>query len=590
MSEIDEIKQKIDIIDLIGQYVQLKKSGKNYKGLCPFHQEKTPSFMVNPELQIFKCFGCNEGGDIFSFIQKIEGYDFKQALEFLAEKAGVKLSNYKKSGNVENSKSILYEINEVAKKFYHFLLTKHKIGSKALEYLLEKRKLTRETIEYWGLGYAPNNFLTLKTFLLKKGYSESDMLKAGVISPTKYSQKYVDKFRGRVIFPLTGSDGKTLGFAGRTILNVDPKYLNTQETSIFHKESFLYGLDKTKLDIKAQGAIVVEGYLDLISAHQAGIKNVVATCGTALTLTHLTILSRYTKDISLCFDSDNAGKNATLRAIEIASSLKDLNVKVISLPNEFKDIDEMAKSNKDKLYELVNKAEPAYDFVIKLFEQENNISNPIGKKKFLENVAFYLSKCSNPVIKEHYAQELSKKTEVDYQIILSLINDKIENKEELTKNIININNAKSPQDYLLALIISQNDIDKFKEILQNLTPDDFLSNEESLELFRSLLEFANSSENKIVKNFIQGLSGKALAKAKELALWDIGDITTEETKVIEEAQKAAKRIKKEGLKRKMRLLTEQIKSAEKSGDLNEASKLTQKFKNMVKNLKNLDQT
>lgn len=588
MTDIEQIKQRIDIVDLISQYVPLKKSGKNHKGLCPFHQEKTPSFMVNQELQIFKCFGCNEGGDIFSFIQKIEGYDFKQALEFLAEKAGVKLSDYRRETDYENSKDILYKINDLTKKFYRYLLTKHKVGLKALEYLTQKRNLTAETISQWELGYAPNNFFTLKTFLLKKGFNERDLLKAGVITPTKHNQNYIDKFIGRVIFPLTGSDGKVLGFAGRTIFNREPKYLNTQETSIFHKENFLYGLNKTKLDIKTQGAIIVEGYLDLISAYQIGIKNVVATCGTALTITHLKTLSRYTKDITLCFDSDNAGKNATLRAIEIASQIEDLNIKVVSLPNEFKDIDEMAKSNKEKLIEIINKAEPAYDYVIKHFENQYNIQNPIGKKKFFENVCNYLSKCSSSVIRQHYAQELSKKIGIDYQTIINFINNNIENKEEFSKSIININNAKSPQDYLLALIISQNDIDKFKEILQNLTPDDFLPQEESCELFKKLLEFVGSAKEKNIKNLIQELEGKSLAKAKELALWDIGDIANDENKLLEEAKKTANRIKKESIKKEMKMITEKIKIAERNGDLDEANRLTQKFKNMLKNLKNLN--
>lgn len=580
MTEIEEIKQKLDIVDVVGQYVQLKKSGKNYKGLCPFHGEKTPSFMVNQELQIFKCFGCNEAGDIFSFVEKIEGYDFRQALETLAEKAGVKLKNdFSRNENAEGNKTILYEINDVAKKFYRYMLLKHPSGKQALDYLLDKRKLDIKTVNEWELGYAPNSWSLLTEFLVKKGYQEKDLLRAGVSVPDKFEKKSNDKFRGRIIFPLTGIDGKVLGFGGRTIFDREPKYLNTQETSVFHKENFLYGLHKTRMDLKTAGAVIVEGYMDAISAYQAGITNVVATCGTALTMPHLKIISRYTKDLTFCFDSDNAGVNATLRAIEMCATL-DLNPKVARLPKDCKDIDDVAKLGTAKVNQMIAEAVPAYDFIIDLETGRHDLNSPIGKKKFMEEVCYYLAKSPNFVTKEHYAQILGEKLSVSPDSVIKYLNDK--SSVDLAENLvsaISLNNAKSPQDYLLALILSQNALDKYKEILQNLKPDALGEGQTAL-VYQKLYDFLGSQGDLTVKSFVAGLAEQDLVKARELALWDVGGLAQNEEQFGKELEETIKRIVKESTKKEMTQLTYKIREAEKSGDAQKAEELMQKFKNL----------
>ena len=574
MTEIEEIKQKLDIVDIVGQYVSLKKSGKNYKGLCPFHGEKTPSFMVNQELQIFKCFGCSEAGDLISFVEKMEGYDFRQALETLAERAGVKLKEFSRNENPEGNRSILFEINEMSKKFYHYILTKHQVGKSALDYLLTKRKLSLATINTWELGYAPNSWSSLLEFLLKKGYQEKDLLRAGVIMPDKFELKSNDKFRGRIMFPLTGIDGKVQGFGGRTTTDREPKYLNSPETSVFHKENFLFALNKTRMDIKTLGAVIVEGYMDAISAYQASVTNVIATCGTALTMPHLKIISRYTKDLIFCFDSDSAGVNATLRAIDMCAQL-DLNPKVAILPAGNKDIDDLAKSGNEAVKKMLAAALPAYDFVIKTVEAKNDPKTAIGKKKIMEEVCAFLSRSQSPAIKSHYAQILGDKLTVSAESILEYMQN--HNQERMPTHLnatVSLSTVKSPQDYLMALIFTQDKLDKSKEILQNLTPED-LAQSQIFSLYSKLVDYIEKNGNLSIKSFIDGLAGEDLVKARELSLWDVGDFNN-----LKELTETVKRVKKESNKRKMSSLTYQIREAERKDDADKVKKLTEEFKKL----------
>ncbi len=289
MDTVSQIKQKLDITDIVASYISLKKAGKNYKAVCPFHSEDTPSFMVSPELQIFKCFGCGEAGDMFSFVEKIEGVEFARAMEILAEKAGVKIERQDVDPNYKK-KTKLYEINHMAAEFYHHLLTKHKSGQKALDYLKKERGLDDATIDAYKLGYAPNNWDTLNQFLTKKGFETGDLELSGVVVQKRDEKGHIDKFRGRVMFPLIDTSDKIVGFSARDIVGRDPKYLNTQETLIFNKSAFIYGLNKAKVDIKKEGVVFVEGQMDVIKAWQNDIKNVVAVSGTSLTSLQLYIL------------------------------------------------------------------------------------------------------------------------------------------------------------------------------------------------------------------------------------------------------------------------------------------------------------
>ena len=315
--QIEEIKRKLDIVDVVSSYVPLTKSGKNYKALCPFHSEKTPSFMVSPTLQIFKCFGCSEGGDALSFYSAIEGVSFGEALKEMAKRAGVKLVRRKQSPE-ERQKEKLYEINRLASDFFHHLLTKHDVGKPALEFL-KKRGLSKDSIEEFNLGYAPRSWDSLGRFIVKKGYTVTDLLQSGLASRKDQGRGYYDFFRGRAMFPLRSSTGRVIGFSGRALGDEQPKYINTTETPVFEKRRLLYNFDLAKREIKKKKtAILVEGELDAIALNEKGLKNVVATKGTALSSEQITTLSRFANNLLLCFDRDAAGLEATKKGIFIA--------------------------------------------------------------------------------------------------------------------------------------------------------------------------------------------------------------------------------------------------------------------------------
>jgi len=355
------VKSQIDIVSLISQYVEIKKSGSNYKGLCPFHNEKGASFMVNQNLQIYKCFGCGESGDVISFIQKIEGLDFLGALKFLSEKFGIKIEIEKENSETKDKKR-LFEINNLALEFFQYILNSHPSGKVALEYLCNKRKLTPEIIKEFQIGYAPKGWNNLTDLLKKRGFTNQEIISSSLGVSKKNGGLY-DKFRGRVVFPYFSQDGKCIGFMGRTIFNEDPKYLNSSETLVFKKGEFLYGLSKTKLELKKHGAILVEGTMDFLKPYQFGLKNLCATSGTALTPKQLELLKRYTDKIFFCFDSDSAGVNAILKGIEISDKYQ-FDVRVLEIPKPFKDLDEYFDSKPDEAINISQNSININDFFL----------------------------------------------------------------------------------------------------------------------------------------------------------------------------------------------------------------------------------
>jgi len=355
LQQVEEVKSKTDIVTIISQYVDLKKAGRNYKANCPFHSEKTPSFMVSPELQMYKCFGCGESGDVISFLEKYDGMEFYEALKYLAQKAGIKLepTGFQQKGDKEK----LYLLNSYAAKFYEYVLLNHKAGKIALSYLTENRGLSIDTIRSFNLGYSPDVAFALKNFLVgKKGFHEKDLENAGIVYKTE--RGYFDRFRGRVIFPLFDHRENVIGFAGRILPQDEDKkfakYINTPETLLYHKSNVLYGLNLSKKEIKKQNkAIVVEGELDLISTYQIGIKNTVALKGSAFSKEQARLLGRYSKNVTLCMDSDIAGDQAAMRGINIAES-EGLDVSVIEL-KEYKDPDDIARKNPELFKKIISK-------------------------------------------------------------------------------------------------------------------------------------------------------------------------------------------------------------------------------------------
>ncbi|MFH1896440.1 MAG: DNA primase, partial [bacterium] len=414
----EEVKQSLNIVDVVGSYVPLQKAGSNYRATCPFHTENTPSFMVSPQLQIFKCFGCGEGGDVFEFIKKIEGVEFPEALKILAEKAGIKLAPFKGDPQA-HIKDRLLAINNTTASVFNFFLTKHKVGEGAQAYL-KKRGISPETIEQFNLGYAPKSWDTLGKFLLSKNYLLSDMALAG-LTVKKEKNKFFDFFRGRVMIPLKDVRGQVVGFSGRVLDPKDtPKYINTIETPVFHKGEFLYGLYNTRQEIKKAGwALVVEGDFGLLTLFQKGVRNAVALKGTAFTQKQLELLARYTKKIVLYLDSDEAGVQAALKSAFLAQD-KGFNVKVVAGPKGV-DPDDLAREDLPKLKKIIASPQEVYDFAIDTYKLRYDLRVGSEKREFSHKVLEILAQIKDPVERGHYVKKIGLILETDEALLVGLI-------------------------------------------------------------------------------------------------------------------------------------------------------------------------
>jgi len=406
---VDIIKEKLDVVEFLKGYIQLNPAGKNFKALCPFHREKTPSFMVSPERQGWHCFGCNIGGDIFGFVMRYENVEFGEALKILAEKAGVELkrvspAEYKHLG-------LLYDINEKAKEFFKAELANSKV---AQDYILS-RGLTKETIDEFEIGFAPTGSEALILHLLKSGFHADDILRAGLSFRTERGLSF-DRFRGRVMFPIHNHLGKTVGFTGRILPQFDDgksgKYVNSPETPIFAKSKLLYGFWKSKNFIRdAKNAFLVEGQMDFLLSWQAGVKNAVASSGTALTGEHLHALRRLTDQLVISFDNDDAGREAGERAIDLAEAA-DFGIKV-AIFHDYKDPADAVLSDKEYFFKTIENAKPAMEFYFEKYLPMGtlNVSNR-DNFKALKAVLEKLRNIGSPVLKSFWLKELSKKTGV----------------------------------------------------------------------------------------------------------------------------------------------------------------------------------
>jgi DNA primase len=586
---ITEIKQKLSIVDLVGRYVDLKKSGNNYKGLCPFHSENTPSFMVSSELQIYKCFGCGEGGDIFSFFQKLEGVDFGTTLERLGEMAGVEVKKGSYSSQESEHRSVIYEINYISAKFYNFLLTKHKLGVPGLKYLKDTRKLTTAVIEDFMLGYAPKSWDLLFSFLSKKKFSVNDMLDAGVIIKKSSGNGYIDRFRGRVMFPFTGIDGKVLGFNGRTIFEEQPKYINTASTQVFNKSTFLFGLNQAKLEIKKSGAVLVEGQMDVITASKHGIKNVIASSGTSLTAGQLNILSRYTKDLIFCYDSDSAGVSAIYRGISLAEA-QDFNVTVAPIPSKYSDLDQMLRENTDGAKKMLEEPIPFYDFIIKSAVSRHDRSGYLGKKQIIQEVAPFLSKITDPVVRDTNVKNLSEILDLSEEAIKQGL---VAPQEPIQGAAPSLHSApsidKEPdydktkqfplEEYMLALLLKA-PLGTAQAVTYKLGKKDFTS-EVLLKIFIELKEYLNGRKKKIdINHFISRFDESTAGIIQKIYLIDIGKLEEDDNLFLLELEKTFKRLKQQTIKAELKEVTKKIKDAEKHKDTEELNELLTRLKDL----------
>ena len=419
MDQIEEIKRKTDVVELISESVELKRAGRNFKGLCPFHGEKTPSFMVTPELQIFKCFGCGLGGDCFRYVQEFEKVDFPQALKILADRVGVKLKPLKGFTGYEEREEI-YRINYTAGEFYKYVLNTHKAGEKARVYL-KQRKITPEAIKDFGLGYSPDQPSALVDYLTKKrGYSPKVIENSGLV--VFRGSQYFDRFRGRIIFPLKDHLGNVLAFAGRVIEDRGEvaKYINGPDTQVYKKGRTLYGLDVARSEIKKAGrAIIVEGELDCISCWQVGIKNVVAIKGSALTEDQASLLFRFCSEVVLALDSDFAGDAAARRGLEIMKT-QGFSVKVAVL-GKYKDPDEMADKDPEGLKKALENAEEVHDFLINSVFKRYDTQTTEGKSKISREIAPILALIEDEIIKSHCVKIVAQRLQVPEEAVLSQV-------------------------------------------------------------------------------------------------------------------------------------------------------------------------
>jgi DNA primase len=406
LSIINEVKQRIDIVEVISEYVPLQKAGRNFKGLCPFHSENHPSFFVFPEQQTWRCFGCGIGGDVFSFVMKKEEVDFGQALRLLAQRAGITLSSSEPSQVEDKEKQRLFQINEAAAEYYHYILLNTKAGEAARSYIA-KRKLTPETIKEHRLGFSLNSWEALKQYLIPRGYEEKELTKAGLIIQREDGNSY-DRFRNRLMFPTYNIQGRVIGFGARALDDSLPKYINSPQTSIFDKSSSLYGIDKAKTALRRENAaIIVEGYMDALTAHQHGWQNVVASMGTSLTEKQVDILKRLTKNITLALDADVAGEEATLRGAEIlAHSLDKVEVKAVLMP-QGKDPDELISEDPALWQNLVEQAEPIIDFSLQVVLSRVDINKIKDKSLAVQKLLPIIYGIKDPVQQAHYVQKLA---------------------------------------------------------------------------------------------------------------------------------------------------------------------------------------
>lgn len=584
MNQIEEIKEKLDIADVVSEYVQLKQSGRNKFGLCPFHKEKTPSFSVNSELGIFKCFGCQQSGDVISFIEKIEGVDFPQALEIAARKAGVelkKIDSAQYDQHVKEKKEAI-SVNTLAATFYNYILTNHKVGKIAQEYL-KNRGLTQELIKKFNIGYAPTGYENLKKFLIKKGFKEGMLIQNGLL--VSKSGKVFDKFRSRIMFPIYDEFGDIVGFSGRIIDNNSkaPKYLNSPQTIIFNKSNIVFGLYHAKEGIRKEGFVIItEGQMDVISSHKVGVKNIVAPMGTAITDLQLKKLKRYTDQFYFAFDNDSAGEAAAFRAFKLASEL-DLVCKGISI-GEFHDVDDMIKSDPKLWEKAIKDASDMILYLIKRVSSGIDINSIEGKVKSANLILPIIKSVQDEIRKDYYMNELALHLKIDKKILdremRTIGTSKM--KADITKADLSKKKdaTRNKQDYLLAILLQYSN--KIKRIIKIIDPEIFDTQNQLL--FDKITEFVEETDGKDKKTFIKSLDTDMQQDVEEKMLMQIPDLS-DSVDLKFEIDKTVKIINSQRIKDTIAELKIELEIAEKAGNESQINELTNALDMLLKQLR-----
>ena len=513
---IEEVRQNNDIVDIISQYVHLTRKGRNYFGLCPFHNEKSPSFSVSPDRQIFHCFGCGVGGNVYTFLMKIEGITFREALEQLAERANIQLPTLENNADTarEELKAKVYKVNEFTAEFYHQNLYKP-VAKIAQEYV-KKRRMNTETLEAYKIGYS-GKFDELYKALKSQGFGEKEILESGLVNKND-NGTYIDRYRNRLMFPICDARGKVIAFGGRVLDDSKPKYINSPENIVYSKGRHLFGLNVAKKD-SAKKILIVEGYMDVISLHQRGITNVVGALGTALTEQQGWLLRRTTEQVILGFDADGAGQTAIARSMEILQKMgcdmRVLQIEGAKDPDEF-----IVKFGEGRFKLAIDNAISLVEFKVKNLKKELNLENTGDKIKFLNEIAKILSKVENTMEREIYIEKIAKGYNISKEAIYAEVNKliysgvkedkKLQNqkreirhitREQKDKGVID-ETLKRRENTIIALLLDAN-TNIFKKIKEHIKPEDFkdeINRKIAKQLYEEL-EKSDANINKLIDIF-----------------------------------------------------------------------------------------
>jgi DNA primase len=588
MTPVDEIKNRLDVVEVVGGYIKLKKAGKDYKAHCPFHKEKNPSFFVSPSKQIWHCFSCQAGGDIFSFVEKIEGVEFADALRILAQKAGVPLK--REDPQLRSQRTALYEVCNEAGEFFQKELGKNKT---VLDYLT-KRGLKPETIKNFKIGYAPDSWDALLKALTELGYKTEDIEKAGFIIKKENESRtsntehraYYDRFRSRIMFPIFDLSGQIAGFSGRIFGSEDEKtakYVNTPDTLIYNKSKIIYGLDKAKTEIRKKNeCIIVEGQFDLVMAHQAGSQNTIATSGSALTIDHLQVLKRYAENLVFSFDADTGGEGATKRAIAPAQQL-EFNVKVAILPEEDKDPAEIIKKDVQKWQKIIENPKPIMEFYFdNAFFKYPSLSVE-DKREIAKELLYPIKNLSNVVEQAHWLQLLASKLKIDEKKLVEAL-QKIKAREngetetEMPPEVRQISRIKSLEEHLLGLVL------KYPQY-QNYIKEEFNPNILNIQEIKDIfLKLKLLKEEFDLKNFQKELVKEEVYLTNYLVFKaEYCELEGEED-VLNEIKCAIREIKIYDLRQKMLQLNLDIRETEEKKDKEKTKDLKNKFLKLTQEL------
>ena len=547
VDQVQEVKEKTDIVDVVGEFVELKKAGRHFRGLCPFHHEKSPSFMVSPELQIYKCFGCGESGDVIAFLMKYEGLDFGEALAVLAEKAGVELKRVSRLSRTE--KEELIEINELVARFYHFILLKHPLGKEGLEYLSQRRGISLQTIDEFDLGCSPESGNLMFNYLTQKKKIDPKLLeKAGVVVHVR--GRWWDRFRGRVVFPIKDYRGRVIALAGRIMPKLEgrdlAKYINSPETLVYKKSASLYGIDRAKEMIReTKEAIIVEGEIDLISLWQAGIKNVVAIKGTALTEEQVRLVSRFAKTVLFCLDSDFAGDNAAIRGLKIAQQA-EIELKVVKL-GSFKDPDEFVRQDLEGFRLALKSAIGIWDFLIEMVIGRHDLSDSGSRAKISRELVPILALITDGILRAHFVKKVAEKLDVPEEAVNEEVEKYLKGVVKKTEvfsrpvKIVKKDTRELVEERILAIALQTGEIKKVLDLTGEMIKTGFIG-----KVFEEMKRLGDGFE---IGRFVDTLPGELKDRVAGLFIEELG--AEEEGDLMKELEKLILRLRMIDLKERM---------------------------------------